>query len=306
MDKMEALIGTEDVVLFMKGTREAPRCGFSASVVEILEGLGAKYRTVDVLADPEVREGIKAYSDWPTIPQLYIKGEFVGGADIAQELFASGELQKKLGVTAAAPACQVTLTPAAAKVLAGAQDGEPADARFLRVAVSARFQHQLGFSQKNAGDVACASEGLDIVVDAGSARRANGIVIDAVKQGDGVAFRITNPNEPPMVKPMNVQELKQRLDDAKREGKRVELFDARTPGERAKAAIEGSKLLDDEGRAYLEALPKETPVVFHCHHGGRSQAAAEHFLKQGFKTVYNVTGGIDAWSAEVDPTVPRY
>jgi monothiol glutaredoxin len=80
----------------------------------------------------------------------------------------------------------------------------------------------------------------------------------------------------------------------------------RTPGERAQASIPGSRLLDDDGRAYLDKLPKDTPVVFHCHHGGRSQAAADHYLKHGFTTVYNVAGGIDAWSQDVDPTVPRY
>lgn len=309
--KLASLIASGDVVLFMKGTREAPRCGFSASVVEILDDVlpSGGYQTVDVLADQAVREGIKVYSDWPTIPQLYIRGELVGGADIARELAQSGELYRMLGVPAPRPSASasVVVTPAAARILLEARSGEPAENRFLRLAVSPRFQHQLGFSAERPGDVKISSEGVDIVVDPGSARRADGVRIDVVEQADGgMAFRIENPNEPPTVKQMSVRELKQRLDDAKRGAAAIELFDVRTPGERATASIDGSVLLDDEGRARLEALPKDVVLVFHCHHGGRSQAAAEHYLKQGFKTVYNVAGGIDAWSQQIDPSVARY
>ncbi|HVV94596.1 MAG TPA: Grx4 family monothiol glutaredoxin [Hyphomicrobiales bacterium] len=83
-----------DVVLFMKGTKQFPMCGFSAQVVQILEYLGVPYSDVNVLESDEVRQGIKAYSDWPTIPQLYVKGEFVGGCDIIREMFQAGELQE--------------------------------------------------------------------------------------------------------------------------------------------------------------------------------------------------------------------
>ena len=86
------------VVLYMKGTPQAPQCGFSANAVAILNACGAKdIFTVDVLADPEIRQGIKTYANWPTIPQLYVKGEFVGGSDIMGEMFQSGELKKLLG-----------------------------------------------------------------------------------------------------------------------------------------------------------------------------------------------------------------
>jgi len=91
--KIAALVGGTDVVLFMKGTPLFPQCGFSSSAIQILERLGVDYETVDVLADPEVRTGIKAFSDWPTVPQLYVKGEFVGGSDIMMEMFQSGELE---------------------------------------------------------------------------------------------------------------------------------------------------------------------------------------------------------------------
>jgi len=95
-DRIDELVKTNPVVLFMKGTALFPQCGFSSRAVAILDRLGIKYETVDVLQDPEVRQGIKEYSDWPTIPQLYVKGEFVGGSDIMMEMFESGELQQLL------------------------------------------------------------------------------------------------------------------------------------------------------------------------------------------------------------------
>ena len=94
------IVGKNDIVLFMKGTALFPQCGFSSRAVAILDRLGAKYETVDVLQDPEIRAGIKEYSDWPTIPQLYVKSEFVGGSDIMMEMFESGELKELLGADA--------------------------------------------------------------------------------------------------------------------------------------------------------------------------------------------------------------
>ena len=91
------IVQKNDVVLFMKGTALFPQCGFSSRAVAILDRLGVRYETVDVLQDPEIRQGIKEYADWPTIPQLYAKGEFVGGSDIMMEMFESGELQELLG-----------------------------------------------------------------------------------------------------------------------------------------------------------------------------------------------------------------
>lgn len=92
-DRIHALVNDHEVVLFMKGTALFPQCGFSSKAVAILEHLGVEPFTVDVLQDPEVRSGIKAFSDWPTVPQLYVKGEFVGGSDIMMEMFEAGELQ---------------------------------------------------------------------------------------------------------------------------------------------------------------------------------------------------------------------
>ncbi len=94
--KLTSLIESDRVVLFMKGNRAAPQCGFSARVVQILDSLVPNYTTVDVLRAPDVREGIKELSAWPTIPQLYVDGEFLGGCDIVTELYTTGELKQKL------------------------------------------------------------------------------------------------------------------------------------------------------------------------------------------------------------------
>jgi monothiol glutaredoxin len=104
-DKIQKDISENDVVLYMKGTKQMPQCGFSATVAEVLKRCGIEdYKDVNVLADPEIRDGIKQFANWPTIPQLYIKGEFIGGCDIVREMYQSGELEallKEKGVKAA-------------------------------------------------------------------------------------------------------------------------------------------------------------------------------------------------------------
>jgi monothiol glutaredoxin len=100
-DRIDELINNNKILVFMKGSKLMPQCGFSNNVVQILNTLGVPYETVDVLADMEIRQGIKEYSNWPTIPQVYINGEFVGGSDIMIELYQSGELQQMVEVALA-------------------------------------------------------------------------------------------------------------------------------------------------------------------------------------------------------------
>ena len=102
--RIAEIVSANDVVLFMKGSPLFPQCGFSSKAVAILDDLGVAYGSVDVLQDQEVRQGIKAYSDWPTIPQLYVKGEFVGGSDIMMEMYEAGELQQLLSEAGVSPA----------------------------------------------------------------------------------------------------------------------------------------------------------------------------------------------------------
>ena len=99
-ERIDGLVKKSPVVLFMKGNRQAPQCGFSATVVQILDQLVPEYATVNVLEDPEIREGVKEYASWPTIPQLYLGGEFQGGCDIVIEMYESGELEQKLRAVA--------------------------------------------------------------------------------------------------------------------------------------------------------------------------------------------------------------
>ncbi|MEE2828913.1 MAG: Grx4 family monothiol glutaredoxin, partial [Myxococcota bacterium] len=125
--RIDSLVSDKPVVLFMKGNRRMPQCGFSATVVEILDGLIDEYETVDVLSDPAIRSGIKEYSDWPTIPQLYVGGEFQGGCDIVREMASSGDLHQLLGVEVeAVEPPDMVLTEAAAQALreAGASESD--------------------------------------------------------------------------------------------------------------------------------------------------------------------------------------
>ena len=96
LQKIQETVSNNDVVLYMKGSKDLPQCGFSATVLHVLKTLGVEFLDVDVLRDAEIRQGIKEFSDWPTIPQLYIKGEFIGGCDIIKEMFQSGELEQLL------------------------------------------------------------------------------------------------------------------------------------------------------------------------------------------------------------------
>ncbi|MFT3771216.1 MAG: Grx4 family monothiol glutaredoxin [Minicystis sp.] len=293
-------VAAHKVVLFMKGNRRSPACGFSASVVGILDELLPGYETVDVLASPEIREGIKIYSEWPTIPQLYIDGKFVGGADIVKEMHASGELAKALGVTLAeVTPPKITISKEAAQAMLAAREAEGEELHFE---IDARFNYGLFFGPREAGQIAVEASGVTLLLDRTTARRADGVVIEYIDGPDGAGFKITSPHEPAKVKPITPPELKQMMD----QGAKFELFDVRTDAERNIAKIPGARQLDVEAQKYLEGLDRETVLVFHCHHGMRSQAAAEHFLGQGFKKVMNLKGGIDAWSAMVDPSVPRY
>jgi monothiol glutaredoxin len=297
--QIEGQIKKSKVVLFMKGNKHFPQCGFSAQVVQILKDVGADFDAVNVLQDAALREGIKEFSDWPTIPQLYVDGEFVGGCDIVKDLYAQGELQKMLGVKDESTPPAIELTAGAAKALKDAHEGGD---DVLRLDVDAKFKYDLYFGPKKPGDFEVKSGDVSVFVDRASAKRANGIKIDFVETKDGAAFKIDNPNEPPGVKQLRPEEMKAWRD----KGEQFSLFDVRTDAEIKTASVSFAKPLDGEGMKALEALDKNAKVVFMCHHGHRSRAAAERFLQQGFKNVFNLEGGIDAWSQRVDPSVPKY
>jgi monothiol glutaredoxin len=301
-ERIRETIKSDAVVLFMKGTRQAPRCGFSAQVVQILDELLPSYTTIDVLADSALREGIKEYSSWPTVPQLYIEGEFVGGCDIVRDLFQSGALEQKLGVEAESNddrAPRIDITEQAAQAFADSIDEED---EFVRLEVSKSFDHSLAIGPQEPGDMAVRAGDLIVLLDPASAKRANGVSIDYVETPEGGAFRINNPNLPPRVKSLSVAALKQKMEA----GEKFLLLDVRTREERRIAKLEGARRLDEDLVSDLLDMDRGTTLVFICHHGIRSKTAAEQFLAQGFKNVFNVEGGMEAWSRDVDPDVPRY
>src|SRR5262245_31319678 len=116
--RIQSIVDSKRVVLFMKGTRQQPRCRFSATVAGILDDLSVDWRDVDVLAEPDLRDGIKEFSSWPTLPQLFVEGELIGGSDIVREMYAKGELQTKLGVIESSDEPpRITITDAAAEAL---------------------------------------------------------------------------------------------------------------------------------------------------------------------------------------------
>jgi len=191
---IDELVKSDRIVLFMKGSRSFPQCGFSATVVQILNSLVPTYKTVNVLADPSIRQGVKDYSSWPTVPQLYVEGSFVGGCDIVKEMFAAGELHTVLGVerVEVAPPT-IVVTEAAAEVLRQAlADAGPNDQ--IHLSVGTGFQHDLSLAPAKPGDIEVDSAGLTLFIDPLSAPRANGITIDFVTQDEGAGFKIDNPN----------------------------------------------------------------------------------------------------------------
>ena len=216
-ERITGLVNGDPVFLFMKGTPTFPQCGFSNQVVQILKGYGIEFGSCNVLEDDSIRQGIKEFSDWPTIPQLYVKGEFVGGCDIVRETWESGELTEM-------------------------------------------------FQQAFPGE------------------------------------EVKAPPLPAKPKTINPEQAKAMIGQ---EG--VRFLDVRTPDERQVAMVEEFALLDQGlAQEILDKWDKETPMVFMCHYGGRSAQACEFFCNHGFQNVYNVQGGIDAWSQTVDSTVARY
>ena len=300
--RIESLIDSDRVVLFMKGTRIQPQCGFSAATIGILDSLVPNYTTFNVLEDQGIREGIKAFSDWPTIPQLYIDREFVGGCDIVKQMFNNGELHEMLGVEAPdRTPPEIAVSDSAAAIIANAVQANPGQA--VHLSIDGRWQHSFNLGPMEGHEIRAESNGVTLLFDVASAQKAKGLSIDIEETVQGTAFKIDNPNAPPPVGRMSPAELAAVRRDA---AAAPTLVDVRTSDERARAVIEGSMLLDEEGLRIVSALPRDTRLVFYCHTGVRSMSAAEHFRGEGFTDVHNLEGGIDAWSREVDPSVPRY
>lgn len=300
--RIEQLLTTNRVVLFMKGEPRAPQCGFSAKAVGLLGSTGVAYQHVDVLSDPDIRDGIKVYGQWPTIPQLYIDGELIGGSDIIEQIASSGELYTALGVPAPdRTPPQISITPAAAKMLRDAV-ANAGDGYALQVEIDPRFNAKLQLAPLDAGAIASEAEGLRVQFDLASAQRARGLSIDWADDARGRGLVIDNPNAPPKVAPISTADAAAQVAAGG-----LVLVDVRPAAEREQASVNVPfKSLDDGGLAELEALPKDTALAFLCHRGGRSAQTAERFRELGFTRLFNVEGGIADWSEQVDTSVPTY
>lgn len=299
--RIQSLLEAHPVVLFMKGTPRAPQCGFSARTVQALAAVGLDdYHAVDVLADADIREGIKLYGNWPTIPQLYIRGELVGGSDIVGQMAESGELQSALGLPPPdRTPPTVDATPAAIAMLRNAVE-QAGEGIAVQVQVDPQYQARLQLVPADAKSIATTLEGVRLQFDLASARRADGLSIDWADDERGRGLVIAHPLAAPPVRELAPQAARGMLANGA-----LTLVDVRPADERALASLPHPFRDFDDGIDAIEALPKDAPIAFLCHHGGRSAQAAEHFRKLGFREVYNITGGIDAW-AQVDPAVARY
>jgi monothiol glutaredoxin len=299
-DRIESMVRDNRIMLFMKGTPQQPMCGFSARTISALDSITPDYQTFNVLDDQDVREGIKVYGNWPTIPQLYIDGELVGGCDIVVGMFNSGELHTALGMEAPdrSPP-EITITDEAASHIKEAIQGHEGIA--VHFQVDANWNAQLNLGPVQGNEISCNANGIDVLMDIATAQRARGASIGWVDSIHGEGLGVELPLAPPPVRHMSVQELAGKLESGD-----LTLVDVRGADERERAVIEPSILLDQDSMAKLEAMPKDSEIAFYCHTGNRSQGAAEHFRKKGFSNVSNVTGGIEAWSKEIDPDVPRY
>ncbi|MGH8107247.1 MAG: Grx4 family monothiol glutaredoxin [Arenimonas sp.] len=298
--RIDTLLNSNSVVLFMKGSPSQPSCGFSSKASGILNELLGDYAHVDVLADPEIREGIKIYGQWPTIPQLYVKGELVGGSDIIDEMFNSGELHQVLGVPAPVRVTPTLhISPAAATAIRQAmENSEPGVA--LHLSVDARFQSQFQLKPLKGNEIVAEAEGIKVYFDLASAPRADGISIDWIEDVRGSGLAIDNPNAPAKVQSLSVQALKDDLQNYR-------VIDVRPQHARAIAEFpHPHDVLDEDSFEQLAALPKDTRMAFLCHHGNSSRQAAEHFRGLGFTQLFNVEGGIDAWAEQIDNSVSRY
>jgi monothiol glutaredoxin len=299
-DRIHRHVKGNKVVLFMKGTPSQPMCGFSARTIAALDSVYPDYASVNVLDDDEIREGIKIYGNWPTIPQLYIDGELVGGCDIVLGMLNSGELHQVLGLEAPdRTPPEITVTDAAAEKIREAMEGH--EGIELHFQTDANWESRFNLAPAQGGEVIALSNGIRVLMDLATAQRARGARIDWVKSLNGEGLAIDLPAAPPPVLQMSVQELARKLPSGE-----VVLVDVRGSEDRARASIKGAIVLDEATMDQLTQMPRDTELAFLCHTGKSSMGAAEYFRKQGFRKVNNVVGGIDAWSLEIDPAVPRY
>jgi len=295
--KIQSLISEFPIVLFMKGNRENPQCGFSAEIVKILDHYVPFYETCDVLLDPDLREGIKEFSEWPTIPQLYVRKQFIGGCDIMKELHQAGALIKILGLK---------LTGLQVPKVSLSDSAYERCLYFLRVSyiyhavrisVSARYAYSLQVDDLRLGDMELKYKKIQLIFSKPTASRIDGMRIEFVESEMKRGFKFINPSFPSRVKLIKVSDLKALVIKEKR----FTIFDTRTQNEWDDSNIQNSKLLLGLSRNDMERISKNESIIFYCNKGKHSRAIAEKFRFNGFSNVYSLIGGIEEWNKEKKP-----
>ena len=288
--RIEQQIASAEVVLYMKGTPKMPQCGFSAKTAGMLESLlGGNFAAFNVLEDGDIREGIKAYGNWPTIPQVYVKGELIGGCDIVTEMFNAGELHEMLGLEKPdRTPPEMEISDKAAEKIREFLDAYPG--QNLHFSVGSDWDANFNIGPRQGHEIATEAAGITILMDLASAQRARGAKIDWVETVQGEGLKLDLPGAPPPVKPMTPAQLQQRMNA----GERLLVVDTRSEADRGSHPLEFARPLDAGLMAELKDADPTLPLVFICNIGVSSQAVAEHYRKQGFAEVYNLEGGVQA------------
>lgn len=289
-ETIEAQIASHRVVLYMKGTPQMPQCGFSAKTSGMLDQvLNGDYASYNVFDDESIREGIKVFGDWPTIPQLYVDGELIGGCDIITEMFNTGELHEMFGMDKPdrSPP-EITITDKAAEKIREFLEAYPGN--YLHFSIDAGWDAQFQVGPKEGSEIESQSNGIAVLMDLSSAQRARGATVDWVESVQGEGLKLDLPGAPAPVQQMTPAELQQRINS----GERIMVIDVRNEADRADKPLEFARALDADLMAELKDGDPQLPLVFVCHIGQTSQQYAEHYRKHGYAQVYNLAGGAEA------------
>lgn len=289
-ERIEQQIASHPFVLYMKGSPKMPQCGFSARVAGILDQLlEGDYAAYNVLEDDSIREGIKEFGNWPTIPQLYVNGELVGGCDIIIEMYNSGELHEMFDLEKPdRTPPEIEITDKAAEKIREFLDAYPGN--HLHFSIDSGWDAQFQVGPKQGHEIEAQAAGITVLMDLASAQRAKGARIDWVETMQGEGLKLDLPGAPAPVKQMSPAELQQRLNS----GERILVIDTRNESDRADKPLEFARALDADLMAELNEGDPNQPLVFVCNVGQSSQQYAEHYRKQGYTQVYNLEGGAAA------------
>ncbi len=287
-ERIETQVASHDIVLYMKGTPKMPQCGFSAKTAGMLDSLlDGDYASFNVLEDESIREGIKVFGNWPTIPQLYIKGELVGGCDIVTEMFNAGELHEMLGLQKPdRTPPEIEISDKAADKIREFMDAYPD--QYLHFSIGPNWEAQFNIGPRQGHEIESESAGIRVLFDLASAQRARGARIDWTETVQGEGLTLDLPGAPAPVQSMTPATLQERLNS----GERLLVVDTRNETDRQSQPLEFARPLDAELMAELKDADRNLPLVFVCAMGVSSQAVAEHYRKQGFAQVYNLEGGV--------------